>query len=211
MRNAYEAGQQAFKGREGGTDAYDLFDVMTDRTPAEHGAFAEGVKAEAMRQLEGKSPQAIANFLEKHPDKIALVQKIVGPEGMTDFRAALGRLSMQSEIAKTAMEGPPASASSTAARGNLIGAGVDLATILGGLGKVVSSAAALGAFRRRTVGGASQLPGRYGRAEVLADVATMPAEQGLNTLNRGLLDLQPQATGGSRLVPPLVTNEPEQR
>lgn len=211
MRNAYEAGQQAFKGREGGTDAYDLFDVMADRTPAEHGAFAEGVKAEAMRQLEGKSPQAIANFLEKHPDKIALVQKIVGPEGMTDFRAALGRLSMQSEVAKTAMEGPPASASSTAARGNLLGTGVDLATILGGVGNVVSSAAALGAFRRQTVGGASHLPGRYGRAEALADVATMPAEQGLNTLNRGLLDLQPQATGGSRLVPPLVTGEPEQR
>jgi hypothetical protein len=210
MRNAYQAGQQAFKGREGGTDAYDLFDAMADRTPVEHGAFAEGVKAEALRQLEGKSPQAIANFLDKNPDKIELITKIIGPDGMQNFRASLGRLAMQSEIAKTAMEGPPAAGTAYAnSLAKILGTGVDIATVGGFLGGVFSAAAGQGAFRRQAVGGADMLPGIFGRAENISDIASMPARQGINQINQGLMGLQPQATGGPRIIPPLVSGEPE--
>ena len=197
LRHAYEAGVEAFKGKDGSA-LFETFLMKADRTPQELANFLEGVKLQLLQDLEGKtSANAVKNYLARSDTqgKLDLVRQVAGQDVVEQIKNQAARFAMINDITRGVDDRMPSVFNEQTP--GLGGLG-DIALMAGSVGNQLSAAIGAGAARRQLAQYGRQGTGPAAQAGVLGELLMQPADVAAQMVNENLQRSLPQTF---RLLP----------
>lgn len=194
---AYEAGEAALRSVKGDASTFDAFlGTLKGASPAEHAAFVEGLKAQLVTQLEGKSPKTISNYFENNKRKMALIEQAI-PGAASLLRENAEKYVAANRLAGLAVESRPATMNPNLGVSGAVANMVDAATA-GTAAAQGLPTRAMNSMRRTLSSTADAFPGGYpGRAQALTEMMLQPTGDAIQQVNEQVRrSAQPSAFPG---------------